>query len=110
MENENGFVSFRPTPITACEERVAVLRGEALDAEAQSQFCGYYTSHLIAGMEDRHPVESVLLLMPLGMLAALSNAKAALVLEEAGAIERAEQLEIAAAAMERSARGYGVSW
>jgi hypothetical protein len=98
------------TPLTPCQELVADLRAEALDAEVRSHFCGNFTRQMIPGMEDRHPVASTLLVTGLGMLAALSNAEAAALLAEAGAIERANQLEMASAAIERAARVRGVRW
>jgi hypothetical protein len=98
------------TPLTPCQELVADLRAEALDAEVCSHLCGTYTRGVLASMEGKHPIASMLLLMPLGLMAALSNAKAAMVLAEAGAIERANQLEMASAAIERAAIGHGVRW
>jgi hypothetical protein len=98
------------TPLTPCQELVDDLRSEALDAEARSHYCGYVTERVIPGMEDKHPIASMLLLMPLGMLAALSNAKAATLLAEAGAIQRAEAVALASAAMERAARAHGCHW
>ena len=96
--------------LTRCQEIVADLRSDALDAEVIVQSCGYHLEQTLPRMEKQHPVATVLLLMGFNLLAAAKSAEAAARLAEAGAIQQAEAIANGAAAMEEAAKLHGINW